>query len=182
MRRTSTILAVITAVGVAGCMDRGRQPETTPPDTTATTGDMPMDDVQAMEDRAQMQREQYREPAPQYGQREEPSREPPTYGEMQRQPGEMEPQYGATQPPMGGALPQGEDAETIRVSAQVEEALRGAPDLEDDTIVVRVQGSRVKLAGIVDSPTEVNIARDVVSSIPGVDEVDVDELRVVTRR
>jgi osmotically-inducible protein OsmY len=68
------------------------------------------------------------------------------------------------------------------MSARIEQALRASPMLEDDAITIRLEGARVHLAGLVDSPTEVNAARDVVSSIPGVQEVDVEQLRVITQR
>ena len=61
---------------------------------------------------------------------------------------------------------------------QIETALRGAPNLDDDRITVRVEEGGVYLAGLVDSPTEVRIAHDVTHSVPGVENVYVDELRV----
>lgn len=186
MRGTISILAVVTAFAVSACMRSEPEPETTGPQPTTTAGMEELDDAQAMEDRARRQREQLAEPMPQYGGTEREPMEPETYGEMQREPGELEPQYGATQPPLGGSTPPPSYAEVpmdeASMSARIEEALRASPMLEDDAITVRIDGSRVHLAGLVDSPTEINAARDVVSSVPGVQEVDIEQLRVITQR
>src|SRR5690606_20297472 len=85
---------------------------------------------------------------------------------------------GSTPPPAYGEVPMDEAS----MSARIEEALRASPMLEDDSIAVRVEGSRVHLAGLVDSPTEVSAARDIVTSIPGVQEVIVEQLQVITQR
>ena len=74
------------------------------------------------------------------------------------------------------------EGDAALVAARIEEALSAAPMLEDDAITVRVEGSRVHLAGLVDSPTEINAARDIASSIPGVQEVIVEQLQVITQR
>jgi len=187
MRRTTSSLAVVTAFAMTACMNRQQEP-TPQPQPTATAGmEQPIEDAEAMEERARITREQAVQPPPQYGQRDTEPMEPPTYDEMQREPGEMEPQYGMTQPPLGGETPPpsyGEMpmGETGDMSARIQETLRTVPSLEDDAISVRVEGSRVYLAGLVDSPTEVTQARDLVSSIPGVEDVVVEELTVVTDR
>lgn len=181
MRRTISTLAAVTAFGITACMGGEQEPEPAAPQPTTTAG------MEDMDQRAGEMRDQYAEPQPQYGELDSEPMEPPTYGEMQREPGEMDPQYGATQPPMGGETPPptyGEmpTDETGDMSARIEDALRTTPSLEDDSIAVRVEGSRVHLAGLVDSPTEVMQARDIARSVPGVQDVDVNELRVVTQR
>ncbi len=185
MRGTIPILTVVTAFAVSACSRGEPEPEAVEVPTT-TAGMEELDDAQAMEDRARHQREQLAEPSPQYGGTEPDPMEPETYGEMLREPGELEPQYGATQPPLGGSTPPpgyGEvPMDEASMAARIEEALSAAPMLEDDAITVRVEGSRVHLAGLVDSPTEINAARDIASSIPGVQEVIVEQLRVITQR
>lgn len=185
MRTTISILTVVTAFTVSACSRGEPEPAATQPPTT-TAGMEELDDAQAMEERARRQREQLAEPSPQYGMTEPDSMQPETYGEMQREPGELEPQYGATQPPLGGSTPPPAYGEVpmdeASMSARIEEALRASPMLEDDAITVRVEGSRAHLAGLVDSPTEVSAARDIVTSIPGVQEVIVEQLQVITQR
>lgn len=176
MRRTTSTLVVVTAIGIAGCMGSDREPVEAQPSSTAG---MEIEDQQAMDDRAREMREEYREPRPQYGELEhEPSMEPETYGEMQRQPGEMDPMMPGEAP---SAWEQ-QSGSSGDLAMRIDEALNANPSLQDDAIVVRIEGSRVHLAGLVDSPTEVSTARDVVSSIPGVQEVDIEQLRVVTQR
>lgn len=64
---------------------------------------------------------------------------------------------------------------------RVEQALRGAPQVDEAGIDVRVDGSHVMLAGVVATPTAILIARDVVQAVPGVERVTVDALRVRRR-
>ncbi len=82
-----------------------------------------------------------------------------------------EPSWGAPQTAEAPPTPE-------ELRARIETALRGAPNLDDDRISVRIEEGDVFLAGIVDSPTEINIAHDVTHSVPGVENVFVDELRV----
>lgn len=184
--RTTTSLAVLTAFALTACMDERTQ-ETTPEASLTTGMEEPIEDAQALDERARIIRERAEEPPPQYGELDiEDPMEPPTYGEMQREPGELDPQYGLTQPPMGADVPptydSPVDAESDEMAVYIEETLRTIPSLEDDDIRVRIEGARVHLSGIVDSPMEVMQARDVVGGLPGVEEVVVDDLRVVTVR
>lgn len=64
------------------------------------------------------------------------------------------------------------------LARRIQERLRTSSQLEDDTIVIQVEGGRVTLSGIVDSPTEVSMARDLIVDLPGVTHVSTDDLRV----
>ncbi len=90
--------------------------------------------------------------------------------------GEPGPQTGggaAISAPQERAIPTGQ-----ALGQQVQAALREAPEVDESTIVVRVAGRSVYLAGWVRSEEEMRVARDVVQRVPGVDEVYTRELSI----
>lgn len=180
MRTTTRWIAIVAGLGLLACA-RQREPEAVEPETTATTGGAMTTQPQSgtaaemeMQPRSDVQLEE-----PAWG---EPTTPPPDVSDQYgmtgepygRRPGMQQP--GTRQPDMAEGTEPTMSDEELRM--QIENALRGAPNLEDNAISVRIEGGQVFLAGLVDSPTEIRIAHDVVSAIPGVANVNTDELRV----
>lgn len=178
MRTTTRMIALVAGLGIVACHG-GREPEAVEPETTATSGGVMTTqpqtgagvDTQARTD-VPLEEPAWGEPetSDRYGMTGEP------YGQQPRmqQPGMQQP--GMQQPGMAEGTEPTVSDEELRM--QIETALRGAPNLEDNSISVRIEQGQVFLAGLVDSPTEIRIAHDVVRSIPGVADVNTDELRV----
>lgn len=159
MRTMTRLMALLAGFGLTGC--GGQEPEAVEPETTETAGGAMTTQPQAgteMQARGEMGAQEH------------------GWGE----PG-MEEHAGLGGEPYGhqqGMEPGMQQASPDQLRMQIEEALRGAPNLDDNTISVRVEEGDVHLAGLVDSPTEIRIAHDVAHAIPGVQNVYTDELRV----
>lgn len=166
MRTTTRLIALLAGFGFAGC--GGQEPEAVEPETTETAGGAMTTQPQAgseMQARGELGVEEQGWGEPGMEEHAGVAGEP--YGHQQ-----------GMEPGMQQGMQPGTQASPEQLRVQIEEALRGAPNLDDNTINVRVVEGDVHLAGLVDSPTEIRIAHDVAHAIPGVQNVYVDELRV----
>lgn len=197
MRTTTGILTVIAAFAFAACAHGNQRTQQSQPGTMGSTsggtmsqetygqaGQEPMYEEPYVQQgqgttgsRAELgagTQDQYaQEQHSQHGEFDEqqPYGEQQQYGQQdqyaQRQQGERD-QYGQAQ----GMTSDRELRE------QIQRALSSNPELSQDAISVRVENNQVHLAGLVDSQNHIRIARDVATSIPGVRNVDTNELRV----
>ncbi len=207
MPNVTRLVAVIAALGLAGCMSRNQQPQDQPGSSAATSGGamaehgptyQPEEPGQGRYGQGQPQHEQGQQN--QYGQaqpqHEQGQAQPNQYGQAQQgqrygqaqqgqQYGQAQQgqQYGQAQQGQqyGQAQqgqPQGAGTSDREIRDRIQRALSANPNLRGDAIAVRVQNKRVQLAGLVDSENDIRIARDVATSVAGADNVDTQELRV----
>lgn len=173
MRTTTRMFAFVATLGLAAC--GGEEPEAVEPETTESAGGALTTQPQAgseMEARSDVELAEPEWGEPERGELGEPQARTPQYGQPSGMAGEP---YGQQQGMQPGMQP---SANPEELRTQIEEALRGAPNLDDDSISVRIEQGSVYLAGLVDSPAEIQIAHNVAHSIPGVENVYTDELRI----